>query len=413
MEMKRLTQGILSLFVACALIETLSRAYYTIAQDTARTKPELWYTFSREFGWTGKPGYKGPVLHRPASEREFDSTGFVAGEMQKFGDTTAAKILFIGDSNMFGFEVPFSASFPVQTDSLLENAIAVNMSLPAYSSYQGMILVSKFLRRFHPDIMVISFNYNDRRHVLRTEEQDSPAAFERRYSAFQTSEGARPLEFLYTFRALRFALRSAGLLNNETENDNRLSIDSLVPRVSPAAYKQNLIAIISDARKHNVVPMFLLLGDNPVQTEYVRQGVAFFNEGKYREAVNILTLADAHRSTSSLLARKFLSRAYRKLGNEEMAQRYAAVRPQRFYNGGDEIEVDTVYHSIMRDVARGNSVELVDGAAVLNAEPSVFFDSCHFDERGHRMIAELLATRIGQFLSEGKRGGSLSRLALD
>jgi len=50
----------------------------------------------------------------------------------------------------------------------------------------------------------------------------------------------------------------------------------------------------------------------------------------------------------------------------------------------------------MRAVAAEQNADLVDGAAVPNAHPEDFIDSCHFDADGHRRVGEALATHISR-----------------
>ena len=52
----------------------------------------------------------------------------------------------------------------------------------------------------------------------------------------------------------------------------------------------------------------------------------------------------------------------------------------------------------MREVGEKMNVEVVDGAKELEERKSVYYDFCHFDTTGHRMIGELLAARIDSLL---------------
>lgn len=121
---KKLLAGVLSFCIALLLLESLARIAWTITTDVASADPleTQWYAYHPEFGWTGKPGFSGRVVAREGSERTFDSTGFVIGELAKFSNAQSKKILFIGDSNMFGFDLPREASFVSIADSMLENA---------------------------------------------------------------------------------------------------------------------------------------------------------------------------------------------------------------------------------------------------------------------------------------------------
>jgi lysophospholipase L1-like esterase len=406
-SMKNVFKGVLSLLLALLAVECASRVAATLFYDATTQDPEgmAWYQFSPEFGWTGKPGYKGPVTSRPEGEREFDNSGFVAGEMEQFDDSTKTRIVFIGDSNTFGYEIPKSAGMASLLERLLPDVVTINLSLPAYSSYQGMLVTKNVLSKHKADLAIISFNFNDRRFVGSRDEQDSAPAFARYYDAFQQKELLKKLDVSYSYRAVRYVLRSLGFVTDEYALPAETSIDSLLPRVSPANYRAYLIAMAEELRARHITPVFLLLGDNPTHSGYLRRGIRLLREGKTDSAINALKTSEMQFNSSHLLSRKLLAQAYERIGDTVRMQEYRKpFRPHRRFNGGDLIEFDSTYNDIMRDVAREQRVELVDGKAVLNAEPSVFFDSCHFDEAGHRRVAELLREYLLPILAQRKHG---------
>jgi len=63
-------------------------------------------------------------------------------------------------------------------------------------------------------------------------------------------------------------------------------------------------------------------------------------------------------------------------------------------HGGAPVRLDSAYNDIMREVAMEHGAELVDAAAALHF--SDYDDFCHFNENGHRKIAELLAERLSR-----------------
>jgi lysophospholipase L1-like esterase len=394
---KKILLGVSSFIIVMVLIELVSRIAATIEQDVTRGPDglEQWFEYSASRGWIGKPGYHSRVAYREGSSRTFDADGFVEGEIARFADSTRIKIAFVGDSNPFGFDLPQNQSFVSRLDTLLEGAVTINVSTPAYSSYQGKLVIEDILQHHHPDILVMSFNYNDRRSVLRPADQDGVESFRRAYEASRTRTIIRIFEYSYTFRAVRFLLRHLGWIADPRAKDVRLTIDSLVPRVSPQSYRQNLIAMTEECRRHQVVPVFLLLSDNPINSQYLDIGLRNYNDGEFRKAAGNLSLALMHGSTSSLLARKVLLQAYRKLPDTAQQRRLATdFVAKRVYNGWDPIKPDRLYNTIMRAVAEQHQVLLIDAAAVLNRDPSVYFDFCHFDERGHLIVARLLADSL-------------------
>ena len=53
------------------------------------------------------------------------------------------------------------------------------------------------------------------------------------------------------------------------------------------------------------------------------------------------------------------------------------------------------YNAVLRAVAADRGLGLVDLAAELSGDPEVFYDDCHFTERGAQRVAELVAMAIG------------------
>jgi len=52
----------------------------------------------------------------------------------------------------------------------------------------------------------------------------------------------------------------------------------------------------------------------------------------------------------------------------------------------------------MKEVAAEHNVDVIDAGSDLDTHPLVYTDACHFDTQGHRMIANLLHTRLGEIL---------------
>jgi len=396
--MKKYLSGILSLVIALAVLELLSRAAFTFVADTEseKKKQEDWFVYSPELGWERKPGFNNNIA---AVNRQFDENGFLIGDAAKHADSTKKKILFIGDSNTFGNDYPIDKIFTSLVDSLLAGAVTINLAAPGYSSYHGKIVLHRALQKFRPDVIVASFSYNDRRYVLNADDVDGAAAFQRIYELSKRQQWLDMLERSYVFRALRFGLRGVGFISEEATKP--VVADSLQPRVSPQDYGQNLSEIAELAQREQIPLLFLLLGDNPIQTHYVLQGVGQLERAQPDSAIESLIISSRESTLFTVLARRYLEKAYLKVGNREEARKVSIIeKPSRSLQGGYPIRLDREYNQIMRRVGEKFQVEIVDGANELEQQPSVYYDFCHFDERGHRRIAELLAPHLRNILSK-------------
>ena len=402
----QLRHVLMGLFVSAALLlfaELLSRVAKTFDVDrdsTVSLAPADGFAYSAKLGWERKPGYNGVAVG--GHEREFDAAGYVTADSTQVSDTTKPKIVFIGDSNTFGYGVSTRSSFVEVVERLLSDVNAINLGVIGYTSYQGRVTFEQYAPILKPDLVVVSFNYNDRRAVIDSSLVDGEEAFERMYATRSNflASVAGMLDASYFVRALRRVMIAGGLMGDSGGK----RIDAWRPRVSEEAYRRNLSKIAEEAKRSGIPLMFLLLKDNPLESYHLNEGIKSLEGavGIQSESMAIAHLAVAAESTNMFtdLARLYLAKAYQAQGNEGKA-RTALVSPLPFKSlqGGRPIRLDTTYNDIMRQVAGVYGVELVDATKIQDAYPDAYIDFCHFNEDGHRRVAELLAGRIAHFLT--------------
>jgi hypothetical protein len=187
--------------------------------------------------------------------------------------------------------------------------------------------------------------------------------------------------------------------------ESTLRVDSLVARVNPDAYRQNLTRLAELCRVQGSTCIFMVLHDNPVHDEYAEQGQALLAEGKINEAIEYLTIAANKKANwSSVLARRQLIKAYESAGKQVEADALRTLDRSSTVTmsimGGTPIHDDHLYNDIMRDVARTERIRVVEAGQVLDENPSDYGDMCHPDEQGHRRIAELLREPIQDALAD-------------
>jgi lysophospholipase L1-like esterase len=389
------------------VLESLARIAHTIVDDFEEQSNEAsdWSGFqpSLELGWIRSPNFHGRTMR--THFQSFDRHGYRTIDSDQVADSETDKVVFIGDSNTFGYDVPTDATFVEVADRLLPQYAAINLGVPGYSSYQGLQVAREYLPILKPRIAVISFNYNDRRYVPESQEPDGAARFRALPS---TSSGLfrRSLqavaEYSYLYRGLRRVLRAAVIAPTESAKDIQVRLDRVKPRVDEEAYRNNLTEVVALCRKHSARPMFLLLCDNPVEAGPLYAGIQSFKSGNPLQAIAELMPVVNQRQALADLARVYASKAYRMIDKDDQADEL--LKTTFLYlaslDGGGSVRLDTDYNQCMRDVAVSQHVELVDARGVLREIPGVFIDSCHFNEEGHQKIGELIAARIAQWLRE-------------
>jgi len=240
----------------------------------------------------------------------------------------------------------------------------------------------------------VSFNFNDRRYVMRFEDHDGAEEFGRVYrrSTGAAARLAGVLQVSHLVRGLRRVMVAAHALPAPV---TELDVTQLVPRVDEASYRDNLAQMAAAAQARGIPILFLLLGDDPIRSDHARRGIESLDHGDPDQAIAYLKPTIRAGRMFADLARIHLVRAFEAKGEKEKAA--AAARTRDIYasfSGGRVVRLDTEYQAIMRAVAAESDVELVDGAAVLAPHPSMYLDFCHFDAEAHRLVGELLADRI-------------------
>jgi lysophospholipase L1-like esterase len=395
--MKKSFSGVLSFVIALAALEIASRTGWTLLLNygEATSDQEPWFVYSKELGWERKPGFDGKI---EAVTRRFDGEGLLAGDREKISNRTQKKILFVGDSNTFGNDCPVEKTFVALVDSLLPNAVTINAGTAGYTSYQGKLILARMLKRFRPDAIVISFNYNDRRYVAPPDLPDGTEAFERMYDAAETDELIKALDRAFTFRMLRFTLRKIGLLHDVVAPP--ADVDSLSARVSPDDYRRNLRETIEMAKRATIPAYLMVLTDNPIHTAYLNKGREQLHRSQPDSAIESLKIQTHQTTLFTILARKYLKHAYVQLGKHEEAKRVGTIeKPVRSIHSGFPIYLDSEYAHILREVGRELNVDVIEAGDELNKRPSVYYDFCHFDTTGHRIIAELLVSHLRTILA--------------
>jgi lysophospholipase L1-like esterase len=383
-------------------VEMLMRGVITLREDFRASEENEYIVYSKDLGWERRPHFSGRLSGvflppEPGQHiRHFDEHGFYTRDTEQVANNAELKIVTVGDSTTFGWGVDPGSTYSELLESLLPNASVINLGLNGYTSYQGYKILQKHGPLIRPNIIVVAFNRNDRRYVLKEDSIDGDAVF---------SRGPHPQELrqatqntarkFYLFRVVKAVISKLGVPTAAATSPQPAAVDdirTLPVRVSPEHYRSNLTKIIQLAESWNASVIFLALNDNPAYTEHLRRGIELFEGSHYDKAVRELLIALNLQDPFTELARKYLATAYEKLGADEDARRVARLDTP--HPAGKVVYSDIEYNSIMRSVAKEYGVKVVEAGRVLDEDPSVYLDSVHPDGRGHRRIAELLQEAV-------------------
>ncbi len=403
-EVQVVILGTMTAVLSLCSLELLARSVVTVQEDL-RPVPAEWYRHSSSLGWERRESFTGTIKEEnlPAAwqdfVRRFDARGYFLDDAKKLATRDRPVVVALGDSNTFGFGTPYRHTYSEVLNDSLPNISVVNLGINGYTSYQGYTLLAQRLDELAPRVVIVAFGFNDRRRVNSPELADSETIFQQRSQLSRTQFIAT---HLYTYRLLQSVLTKVGLVRQEAEFTPFVDVRKAAVRVSPERYRDNLRKIAQLCRSRNIAPLFLLLGDNPVQTEHLRTGLAHMEHHDYIHAEREFRIAINLDNAFSELARKYLAELYRRLGRDSDADTVALVRTHmaRSEHGGPPIYLDSEYHDIMREVAHEYGAILVDAMPALGSDPSVFIDFCHPDSRGHHAIALILRAKLEPLLAD-------------
>lgn len=345
---------------------------------------EPWMAHSPDLGWIRRPGFSGEVQD---PVRTFDAQGLLPNDARGLARRPRRLVLAVGDSRTFGVGVDVGATWVEQLERRLAGTEVVNLGVPGYSARQGRMALERALERpemSRPDLVIFAFGFNDRRYVLRPEDADGPAAFAR---------CARRA----TWAALlgRSALLSRCTAAASGRERQRLDLGSVVPRLPVGEFQRELGSVATLCARRGIRLVLLWMPDNPAQAGDLRAGLQAARRHDFGAALAAFERGARLDNAFSDAARLGLARVHERLGHAESA-RAARISPRVFRStaGGYPILADLAYRAATYRVARARAVLLVDAARWLEVQPSVFWDFCHFDARGHRVVADLLASRL-------------------
>lgn len=388
-------------------LEAIARIVFTIQRDLAA--PQAWYRISKDVGWEPRPGFSG---HDDCGKsRTFDANGLVASQaarLAKAGESQF-RVVFVGDSNTYGYCLETKDTFAEAAARHVPGLVPINIGVTGFTSYQGLKRLERLGPGLEPRMIVVSFNFNDRRMVLDDGEADGPALFAR-YAWSDTIQRLTGRSYLLGM----LASPGAGLGQSQAASSGKVAsvrLDKVRPRVDARSYRENLVAMAEWAKSRGIPVVFVLLGDNWDDSYFLREGMRELAEKKHEAAIANLTRAkddpDDGVRWFSAIARIELARALREAGQFERAEKALTYRDAMVsVHGGVPVVADSIYHAIMRDVARQYDATLIDVAKELSTREELYIDFCHFDARGHeivgRLIGEVAATVTKQPLAIGK-----------
>ncbi len=176
--------------------------------------------------------------------------------------TLVGSILLVGDSSIFGWEVPDGATLGRSLEGAMSNRVEVyNGGVPGYSTEQSLRWLDYLLPISHPQLVVIANQWSDSTFSAFVDRElmaeTSTFGYRARYHLLELASYSR------LWRAVRYATRESRGLHplQRTIDDMRSNLDpgEGEPRVPVEDYAENLRKMVSKSREAGADVVLLVL----------------------------------------------------------------------------------------------------------------------------------------------------------
>jgi lysophospholipase L1-like esterase len=423
---KKLAFSALSTTVGLLLVEALSRlALIGLGPDERAlfASPVVWAHEKNPFHipdpellWKPTPGYS-------AGEVRINRRGTRGPEFQVPKPIGLFRIVLLGDSVTFGFNVPEELSYARRLESSLRASWSrssgparevevINAGVIGYTTWQGRMLFERSVRFWDPDLVVVLFGYNDH-HSSRASDRERSLD---RGRAMVLGRMARETSAARLFERLRGLWSGTGLL------------DRPVPRVGVEEFTDNILALRDEAKAGGSEILFLTVPIRPqlplvenfreirvregasVRTVWMRQidvalqafaGAAETLRGHFFGAAELseFTRHPEHCTRTWRLAESYrdlpvfhylAARCYQARGETEKA----GVAMSECARLDDERREVEAYNERLRRLAQVAKIQVLDIAPVFGDEAALFLDVVHPSPEGHHRIAAAISVHL-------------------
>ncbi len=153
------------------------------------------------------------------------------------------RVVFLGDSCTFGVGVDDDQTFPAWVQQRLPGVQCRNLGVPGYSAYQGRVLLEHYAFDAPPDVVVISFGFNDEA------PWDTRSDLENAQRLAAEREG-----FAAHFRFVKL-LQGVLPLRAPAASHTR---EGARPRLTDAEFQEQVRAMIAWCRQRGATPLLML-----------------------------------------------------------------------------------------------------------------------------------------------------------
>lgn len=250
--------GLLALEIAARFVRTIVPEQFTLKNEL---ESELALEPDPELLWKLTPGegQKFDALVR------VNSLGMRGAELTNPKPVDHFRILFLGDSSVFGHGVPESGAFPWLIKQILDTKSGqkieiANAAVPGYSSMQCRILFERLKDSIKPDAVVLAPIWSDMM-ILKWKDKESlgnSGGISHRTQRILNKSAAAQFVFQLVLASKGIKDKRRLVLNSIFRYMPDSSPDS-TRRVEPAEHRQNLSGIVTAAKESGIEVLLMVL----------------------------------------------------------------------------------------------------------------------------------------------------------
>ncbi len=248
---KKILFSLLAAVVIFALLEGIAAIlyrpnYYMLVQG-GLTAPKV---DDRYLFWRLEPG-----VNIDNGRIRTNALGFRDDEFEKRKPPGVYRIICLGDSVTFGWNVSQGFSYPVMLERALNFPPAddvryrkfdvMNMGIPGYSSFQGVTLFQREAVNYEPDLVIYSFGINDLQSCILSDAENYRRNSSFVYTLMRWSEKSRLYQYL------------KGMLQRRVKTVKNTESEGKKNRVSAEEFGNNVRKMTELTEKHGVKLLFL------------------------------------------------------------------------------------------------------------------------------------------------------------
>lgn len=280
MELPRQKKVLLSLVITIFFVGSLETLLRVAGFHFESTKQTTWNLSSWEekgvgqdptlpWSWTPIPGALCNIHGFP--DFRFNDKGFRGPIFNEKKAPGVVRVVCMGDSSTLGWGVEDNKTYCYLLQGLLQSKLnksveTINAGVFGYASSQGLHMLSERILDLDPDVITVSYNWNDHAPAIPLGDKDGVLPDSRLPRINVWTRMQHRLSGFHTYQLVQFMVAKLNAapapMGKKTEKTTQQGEDvpgelPQILRVPPKEYERNMAEFARIARAHGILPIFM------------------------------------------------------------------------------------------------------------------------------------------------------------